>query len=332
MSMKRIIPYALLLLTLLAESGRAGLTYTTNVAVGDDPTNQLIDHNTNGNSSKTFLGPNGSADGSTNVNEPPIGPPTFGAYANSSDFSNSTTVGSVSLAAASVNATDHLLVFAKPTGGGGNPLDKLVQSMVVTLSLQGKLTANTSIAGNADDATADVAYVIDVPYVGSDGMEHDGAISGEVGWEANTFGSPTGLIFGSKPNEFHQLVNGQFDGQFSASIPFSSDLYDVKISGFQEWTMNLQLVAEAVAHNAGNATANISDTLSIDGITFYDTNGNIIPGLGVMDDSGVEFPVVPEPSSLILAMAAAAMLFVCWSKLRRTGVASPARSLATGIA
>jgi hypothetical protein len=142
--------------------------------------------------------------------------------------------------------------------------------------------------------------------MGNDNIQHTAEVSGQRGYEADTFGAPT--AFGSPP-QLHQLVNGSFHDAFDVSIPLDTSL-SPHVSDLQKWTMNLRMDAEAVAHNGGEAFSDVLDTLSVGGITFYDPAGNVIPGLGVMDDAGVLYPVVPEPPSLLLAVVAAAMLLL----------------------
>ncbi len=45
-----------------------------------------------------------------------------------------------------------------------------------------------------------------------------------------------------------------------------------------------------------SATADAS-TLSVKSFTFDDTDRNVMPGLGVMNEDGVRYPVVSEPGS-----------------------------------
>jgi hypothetical protein len=82
--------------------------------------------------------------------------------------------------------------------------------------------------------------------------------------------------------------------------------------GAEGLALDLQLNAEAHATGLNSSvTADFSNTMEIASFFFYDDQGNLVPGVTVIDEHGAIYPVnVPEPNDLTVAVVLLIALFV----------------------
>jgi hypothetical protein len=125
----------------------------------------------------------------------------------------------------------------------------------------------------------------------------------------------------SLPGDFRDELVAPLSNVTAEEFNFVPDFFNESI-GIQ---LELSLRILAQASESSSARADFSNTMYIASFEFLDPQGNFIPGITVVDDLGVEYPVnvVPEPSALALVVGGSLVARFRRQKIRALHCAAP---------
>jgi len=189
-------------------------------------------------------------------------------------------------------------VYSQASVGDPGPADDTGAFAVASARMVKHVHARAASPGFIVDATVVIVEARVHGSISLSGEDAEGTLNAvATAFDPNGFALPARLDL-QIPDQTTSL-NVDHTFRLIVHPPLFSPMIDYNEEGMG-LELSLDVAAEATGRNS-TATLDFSGTMGITAFNFYDAQGNFVPGVTVVDESGATYAVnVPEPAGLAL--------------------------------